>query len=492
MVLPGPKNLALKITPLELILEPATNRLVIQGRTLQGHRRWEAAVLATLIAGDHACAATACGAAQFDVRLAPCGQTRPLTRKQWGQIWQSIRSMYEEAGAADALASRLFHAPRRATVGPWWWSAQGGDSVAIEGAAAVAETPLPQLAADGTATTTAALCRQVLMCQSFISEGQLNAAMEALVDQSAWTGATPELHALRLIRLAEVQALRRDFNGAEKTVVQARHLLEGSQAAAIHLDGYLSLVHQRMVYARDPVGAYEQVLSAMTVQIHHPARLGQPGVDNHVRGLALNLAALCERRWIERHATQAARPLLEDHARRALRYWFAALFGFCASNQNALAHNMCSNVAYMFQRLCELDIVPTPDDALAWYALAQAWHNRFDLPDDTVWEYIFIGDFWLDRQDVRDRLREDDARFGWAGHHPATMEFYSYALGRAQEIGDPRQLAHAALNVWRFGRLSGDAAGSNRGSQQLEAVLDEHPDLRPMLEAEGYVLPKSG
>jgi len=51
---------------------------------------------------------------------------------------------------------------------------------------------------------------------------------------------------------------------------------------------------------------------------------------------------------------------------------------------------------------------------------------------------------------------------------------------------------HAALNVWRFGRLSGDAAGSDRGSQQLEAVLNEHPDLRPMLEAEGYVLPKSG
>jgi len=299
-------------------------------------------VLATLIAGDHACAATACGAFQFDSLLARYGQTRPLTRKQWSLIWQSIRNMYEEAGAADALASRLFHAPRGATVGPWWWCAQVGDRVAIEGDAAVAVTPLPQLAADGTATATAALCRQVLMCQSFISEGQLNAAMEALVDQSAWNGAAPELHALRLIRLAEVQALRRDFNGAEKTVEQARLLLGASQVAAIHLDGYLSLVHQRMVYARDPVGAYEKVLSAMTVQIHHPARLGQPGVDNHVRGLALNLAALCERRWIERHVTQAARPLLEDHARRALRYWSAALFGFCASNQNALAHNVAS------------------------------------------------------------------------------------------------------------------------------------------------------
>jgi len=98
---------------------------------------------------------------------------------------------------------------------------------------------------------------------------------------------------------------------------------------------------------------------------------------------------------------------------------------------------MCSNVAYMFQRLCELDITPTPDDVLVQYALAQAWHIRFDLLDDTAWECIFIEDFWLDRQNVRERLREDDARFGWAGHHPATMVFYFYAPGRGHDIGDP-------------------------------------------------------
>jgi hypothetical protein len=102
---------------------------------------------------------------------------------------------------------------------------------------------------------------------------------------------------------------------------------------------------------------------------------------------------------------------------------------------------------------------------------------------------VFIGDFWLDRADVRERLRADDSRFGWSGRHPANADFHGYAVERAREIGDPRQLAHAAFNAWRFGRLAGSYASLALGQQALQEVLADHPDLRSVLKAEGYALP---
>lgn len=477
---------------LDLTLDVAANRLIIHGRVFEGRRRWEAVVLAVLIAGNHRCAVSACSADKLDAQLARSGQAHPLTRKQWGLIWQSIRGMFDAADLPQALSSRLFHLPRNATVGPWWWSVQSGDRVAVEGVLqAVSELVLPQLTASSSAAATAALCRQMLVCQSLISEGQLNAAHNALVDKCAWVSASPELHALRLIRLVEVHSLRRAFQEAEQAIAQARLILATSQVATFQLDGYLKMAQQRMAYIRDPIGAYNEVLSVLYVQIYHPERFRSSGVDNHIRGQALNLAALCERRWIEQHAQSAAKQLLDAHAQRAMSYWSAALFGFLACSQHVQAHNICSNIAYMFQRMCELKIQSSPDHALTWYALSQAWHNRFDLPDDTIWEYIFIGDFWLARQDVRQLLRDECDRFGWAGQHPAQIEFYSYAMRRAQEIGDPRQLAHAALNFWRYGQLTGCKAESSLGLEQLEAVLAEHEDLREILYMEGYVLPKS-
>lgn len=476
---------------MDVSLNPAANRLLIEGKCFRGHRRWEATVLAALIQGRHACPVTACGPAQLDDLLARHGQTNPLTRKQWGMIWQSVRSMFEAAGASDALALRLCHPPRGATVGPWWWRPTDGDHVVIEGTPLTdAEMPLPGLASDSTAGRTAVLCRQALICQSQISEGQLIAASDALAESVAWTGATPELDALRHLRLAEVQTLRRDFHAAERALSEASRLIASSKVAAAYLDPHLSLIRHRMAYMLDPVTAYESILPTLSATIHRPARIGHPGVDLQVRGLTLNLTALCERRWVERHAGQERAHTVQLHAQRALDYWAAALFGFLVSNQHVHAHNMCSNVAYFLQRLCELKVTASPDDALSWYGLAQAWHNRFDLPDDTIWEYIFIGDFWLERPDVRQRLAERDNRAAWAGRHPANIDFYAYSLQRALEIGDPRQLAHAALNLWRFGRLEVDTAATASGRDHLRVVLSAHPDLREIMHGEGYALPK--
>ena len=134
---------------MQLRLDRALNRLMIDSSLLQGTRRWESLVLATMIQGEHSTAATACGAAALNSTLAAHGQKVPLTRKQWSLLWQSINRMFTLADRQQALAARLQHGPRSATVGPWWWKAQPGDMVEMTGEAALLRNfPLPGLSVD--------------------------------------------------------------------------------------------------------------------------------------------------------------------------------------------------------------------------------------------------------------------------------------------------------------------------------------------------------
>ncbi|MES2784132.1 MAG: hypothetical protein V4684_01605 [Pseudomonadota bacterium] len=469
-----------------------SNQLFIDGTPIRGTRRWESSIISALIEGGHSTAATACGATEMNALLATQGQQVPLTRKQWSLILQSLIGMFSVAGRGDALAIRLRHGPRAATVGPWWWEPQPGDKITLTGSAVTVQPlPLPGLSFESSTDRTAALCQGLLVCQSFVSEGQLEAALDALSDGEAWHSSTPELQVLLKLRVAEVQMLRRDFEHARVALDEAQFLIDTVEVAAAYLGSSLSLLRHRIAYAQDPIGAYPSILGILSSQLRRH-QFGQVReVDTRSRGLSLNLAALCERRWIEENARRQPRALVLQHAAAALRFWSAALFCFASSNQHEHVQNMCSNIGYFHQRLCDVGVNDDPAEALAWYSLAQAWHNRFDLPDNTVWEYVFIGDFWLGRKDVREMVREAQNRGSWSGRNPSSLDFYEFAASRAREIGEPRQIAHTALNLWRFVREGGSFALIRGARTKLEQILSAHPSLRVLLIAEGYGLPEA-
>ena len=244
----------------------------------------------------------------------------------------------------------------------------------------------------------------------------------------------------------------------------------------------------RLAYFKSPATNYSKIAAAITPLLSQSAR--GPEVDRHTRGLALNLAALCERRWLEEHApglggVEASMP----HFDAALRYWYAALFAFVTSSQHELAQNMCSNIGYLLQRAFELGLQPGPQAALQWYAVAQTLQNRFDLADNNVWECIFLGDFWLYQPKVRSAFKAIAARVGWAGRRPDTIDFYEYALSRATELGEPRQIAHTALNLWHFAREHAQPSIASVARAALRATFSAYPDVRGILKSEGYALP---
>ncbi|MEJ5999600.1 hypothetical protein [Paucibacter soli] len=482
---------------MQLHIDQARNQLRIGVDTepVTGRLRWEAAVLALLIQGGHEDAASACGMARLQARLAQLGQKTALNRKQLSRLWDSLAELFEAAGQATAFAARFGHAPRARTVGPWWWARLPSDELhCVLSHPALDEqqlyaTALPGLAAQADVAATAALCRQFLLFHGQVADGNHAAAVETLTDATAWQGASQELDALRLLRLNDSYRTLRDFPRGRAAMRAAQALLAEHSLARSYLAGTALVLEQRMSYSEAPTTNYAAIGAVLRPFVGQAAGQAHLEVDCFVRGNALNLAALCERRWIEEHARREAPELWQPHWQAALRYWCAALFSYLVSCQFEYVQYACANLAYFLQRCYVLGLSAEPDGALAWYGLAQAWQNRFDLADNTVWEYVFLGDFWLYHPQARQAFAKLDVRAEWEGRRPDSLDFYVYAERRAREIGDPRQTAHAALNLYHFVRQRGLGELIEPSRSALSRVLRAHPDVLEILLAEGYPLP---
>jgi hypothetical protein len=477
----------------ELSIDVAQNRVVINGMEAVGHHRWEAATLAVLVRGRHVDAASACAAAALHAALSALGQTRPLNRKQLSRLWSGLDGMFSEVGRADVLANRLGHAMRARTVGPWWWATKPRDKVRVIDAPNLRalRSELPRLAEDDNPESNARLCLQILVHQGAVDDGRIADALAALDATGPWRGASPEFLAYRSLRLAELHMQTRAFDKARHALAACRASFKRHPVAALYLGASAQLLRYRLLYAQSPLRNHAAISAALDPLVNQAASAHAPEVDRYTRGLTLNLAALCERRWLEAHAGSAGSSEAAWRPRHnaALRYWFAALYGFLTSNQYEYVQYMCANIGYFLQRMFERGVVATPDAALDWYGLAQAWHNRFNLPDNNVWEYIYLGDFWLYAPHVRKAFEGRASRGQWAGRRPDTLDFYEFAAQRAQEIGEPRQLAHSLLNLWHFARQHDLIALARPTRATLRKLLTAHPDVRSILRAEGYPMP---
>ena len=474
---------------MHLEIDSAQNLLRIDGQAAAGSHRWEAALLALLVQPDST-EARWLDAAGLDAALQAQGQRQPLNRKQVSRLFNSLEAMFLSASGGAHFSNRLRHAPRARTVGPWLWQRQADDQVLLHALPASAlptqvNGVLPQLAADGMLATSAALCRSVLRVQGMFHDGFLAGARDALDEAPAWAGASDELMAWHASRLAEALWKQRDFARAAEVIGLAERWVAQPGPAAMFLGDTVRLLRLRMQYVVDPMAAPTAVLAPLRPMLLHGKQ-----VDRLAFGLGHNLAMLCHRRWLEDAGRDAIDADYQSHRAEALAHGFAALFCFATAELPAYAQSACVNLGYLLSRVAAQRTDATLEAALAWYALAQAWHNRFDLVDDTAWEYIFLGDLVLYRPHGLSAFKRFSQNIEWEGTRPDVIEFYDKALIRAREIGDPRQIAHTALNMMHFARAKNLHDAAAAAAAELAGVFGAHPDLRTLLNAEGYPLPR--
>lgn len=488
---------------MRLEIDAGNNRLNVDGVPLAKRTRWLAAFLQALVErGRHRGGGLALDELER-VLIRHGREPRPLLARQVQRLVDGLREAFAHAGRGQAFNERFFCAPQGKTTGPWGWMEASGDVTVLVGLAAAGSRavagpcrPLPALAEPPHSDASVALAGEFKQVLAFKWDGQRDLAIDALRAPSNWRQATPELSALRQLKLGELLASRRDFKGAFKSFDLAQlHLSRAHDSARNALEPMLSAQRGLAYYAQQPAVHYQEILD-QALAAGGPLQ-ARPNATNPVsEAKRLNLLALCERRWVEAHRAEASPAQWDEHVDALLRYSHAALFLSLASEQFERAQNVCANLAYAHQQLARwirpsaaVELQRHLLRAIEFYALSMSIHWRFGLPDNLTFQYIYLGELWLSSPQAREAFEAARLKIAWDGERPDDASFYKTACASAQELGDPRQVAYAALNKLRFGEFTHNRGVRARALKLLGAVLDAHPDLRKALAAEGYAVP---
>ena len=162
-----------------------------------------------------------------------------------------------------------------------------------------------------------------------------------------------------------------------------------------------------------------------------------------------------------------------------------------AGNNVIALQYACLNTAYGLHLLigvhkawCAQTINVYEDEVIAWYALGFQISKLFSLHEDSAWDRIFLGQFWMSRpltewQRAHPALQEG----GW---DPTKLAFYKKTVEHANAVGDARQRAISLYGVYLFAAKTGVRTEAAKAREKLDALLRLQPGLCEQMKADGY------
>ncbi len=409
-----------------------------------------------------------------------------------------------------AGAARLHYAPRAKTVGPWRLVCAEGVRWRLEGAdAAVGQNGLPTTGAtDGSpalpdlptllaepARTPPAISAFLQAVNRFsVAEDALRrgdcaesvAQWRAMLDELALSHAGQALTGLRLAR-----ALRRAGRFAEAqqalrhAALQARAVL-GRAGDSLRAECALMAARLRFDVARaDAVREID--FSALWQQT-------QQSLSHSLQAQWANLNALVvRRRLLALHEAGAPMPERMALHERQLGLYEAAMFWLLedgdAYTLQAVAINLANylNGTWMWLQWQGDTLDAWQGASLRAFALGHALLDRFDLPQDSAWDFIMLAQLYMDRPEVRAWLHEHP--LAWpSGKSPADAAFYQKSIQIAEACGDRRQLIVAWDQLARWRRWhQPNLTACHEAVQQVEALMQQDAKLAADLKRDGFV-----
>ena len=344
---------------------------------------------------------------------------------------------------------------------------------------------LPSLAPNFEPASTLVGLGMVVVADDLARQGHFADAAQHLADMVGKVSLSGE--GLAAVMLRKARYWRRAGQRAKSA--HALHLAEAAARRAhasvcADLDADCAMQRARLAYEADPVGQAHK-LDFARLQGHL-----QLSTSPRLRWEWANLQGLTLRRRIEK-----LMPASPDRAAAlvdaALQAHSTALYWLVVAQDPYHTQAVVINYAYLLQRLAALGLKQTLGDAVDAYRLAATITNRFELVEDSAWDYIMLGQLWLEQPQVREQVRTD-ARLWPGGFSPADAAFYERACQLAQAGGDARQLFEALELQAGFLRETGHARAAARVLTSSEELLTQHPDLSDQVRGKGFRRTRKG
>ncbi|NMM28291.1 MAG: hypothetical protein HHJ12_13630 [Glaciimonas sp.] len=481
---------------------PERNGITLpDGSVMRFTQRWEATLLAMLLM--QARANRDLQTDMLRIELERRGQTQPLNRTQYSRL---IKSLTEGLDRIPGRPVLLEYGPRKATVGPWRlrfktpcaFEVDKSDMIgSIEASASASFVgegdqskhipwPYPLMLSVRAPDALHKLLSACLISDAFAAQGNFHSALETLqpiysqplsCDLRVMLNLREALYSKRLGEFTEARAFALKVLKADPAQLQDPTL---RQHASFLLD--------RIDYDESPGTAH--------IRLWDLANAPSPtlGADLRTAPDWHNLRALLARRRLLGIATRQIPPGSDPNVQKlhhhALLHLETAIYWALSLKDWEKLQAFVANVAFHLQSVLPLGL-SNVRQIFAWYALMMNYAEKLDAGKDSAWEYLFLGEFWLDheqelRQTSQPACSASDPFYIIQEMHPAYENFYLRAIERIQHCADYRQVAIAQINYLRFIQAHLGPKKKAAAEKALCALLQNVPSLRDQLEAEGY------
>jgi hypothetical protein len=204
-------------------------------------------------------------------------------------------------------------------------------------------------------------------------------------------------------------------------------------------------------------------------------------VDSRLLWQQLNLWASEWRRRMDVSKLDAVQ-MAFNNSRRGYE---AAIFWALVSDDALNVMNIAANMGYLMHLAGQRKLADRSVEALDWLLLSQAYIERFEWPEESLWDHVYLAELYLASKAVRQHIKRNSAYLMHA-RTPDHDEFYVHALGLGVRLGEPRQLADMYQLYVQFLQTTGQIKNAKTQQKLLDTLLDQHPGLREKLTPVGF------
>ena len=328
--------------------------------------------------------------------------------------------------------SRVTYAARQKTVGPWRLNIAADEMWQVHQQSTASAAPTSCVLQFCESTDNWATAAQALaLADDFMSRGKYTECREILIDQLQRLPLTPSAQCLWTLRIVRCCLRMGDGVAAKLWAEKIPPLVARLQGVfARHVAAELALLQQRWKFNDQPVA------SSSEISLVDLIASAQSAPSALLLAQAENLKGLALRRLLAKRLTQKI-DLAED-VKSVMATTSAAYFWACIAQDGYYQQAVATNMGYLLHWLGKHKLQADRHSCLRWFALARTLVDRFELPQDSAWDYVMVGTAYMESVLARAELKTLAAAWPDA-EGPDTEAFYTRGVQLAQEFGDARQ-----------------------------------------------------
>lgn len=378
-------------------------------------------------------------------------------------------------------ASRVETETRALTTGPWRLVILPSEEWQVDGCHAPTANPEPNFTQHTDPTAWCHAANALAVADVMLAAGQYPEAIKLLESQLQTLGLSDAGWCMWAIRLARVQRRLGQYAQANALLLL---LQKRSAALPWRMRAYVAsktgLLTARAAFDALPLQA------SLSVDFEKLRTVVDTAPNINLQWEWCNLRALAFRRQIERQLQANAQPQTVQHlVNEAMQTFGAAYFWASLAKDHYHCQAVACNFAYSLYWLDSKGLYDGLAASIAWFKLSHTLVDRFELPQDSAWDFLMLGDIYLSSSKAR-ALIEQDALAWPEQTSPNNQAFYARALELARNHGGPRQEIIALNQLASFLHMRHCIVPRQAARAERDALMARHKEIVIDMQKDGF------